>query len=625
MALEEYRKKIANLSVNEQKLRDLYLRDLALGKIQGPPTGYASLDKPWLKYYREEAIIDDISNNSMTAYQMLLDKNKDFPNYIALEYFGKKIKNSEMFKKIDQTANAFSKYGIMEGDFVTICAAGIPETVYSFYALSKIGAVANMISPWFDHNQLVERIEDCKSDMLIIMDKFYPLLKDAIDKSRINKVIIIPTLNSSAISFLQKKPKLKSNNEIYWNDFFREGKYISNVESVNYKKNQPVVMVYSSGTTGASKGILLTNDSLQSTINAYNHTEIDLSPGHKFYQIIPPWFSTGLSTSIHLPLTSTATVFMDPRFEREVFVKNIIKAKPNYSIAPTSMYEGFLDSKELKNKDLSFFTYPFEGGEPLPLEVRLAIENVFKKHGNNSKLCVGYGQCECGATVTTEVHGVEHPDGTVGVPLPGIELRIVDDNFDEVLYKERGQVLVCTPSSMLEYYNNPNSTNSYFYIDNEGKKWNCTGDVGYIDEDGNLFIEGRASDYSLVNGNKVYNFDVEKVVKTCSDIKIVDVVERKNISCENAMAVHIIFNDNFKSQMNVDSDLIESKIEEIQTAIYDVLGDVSMVPTFFKVRDSFPYAKSGKRDTKALSLEKDGYIFKSFSKKDIKTMKKECK
>ena len=118
---------------------------------------------------------------------------------------------------------------------------------------------------------------------------------------------------------------------------------------------------------------------------------------------------------------------------------------------------------------------------------------------------------------------------------------------------------------------------------------------------------------------------MEKVVKTCSDIKIVDVVERKNISCENAMAVHIIFNDNFKSQMNVDSDLIESKIEEIQTAIYDVLGDVSMVPTFFKVRDSFPYAKSGKRDTKALSLEKDGYIFKSFSKKDIKTMKKECK
>ena len=133
----------------------------------------------------------DENNIKLISFHINL-KEKTFLDRIDLT-------TKEMFKKIDQTANAFSKYGIKEGDFVTICAAGIPETVYSFYALSKIGAVANMISPWFDHNQLVERIEDCKSDMLIIMDKFYPLVKDAIDKSRINKVVIIPTLNSSAL------------------------------------------------------------------------------------------------------------------------------------------------------------------------------------------------------------------------------------------------------------------------------------------------------------------------------------------------------------------------------------------------------------------------------------------
>ena len=383
-------------------------------------------------------------------------------------------------------------------------------------------------------------------------------------------------------------------------------------------------MVYSSGTTGASKGILLTNDSLQSTINAYNNTEIDLSPGHKFYQIIPPWFSTGLSTSIHLPLTSTATVFMDPRFERDIFVKNIVKAKPNYSIAPTSMYEGFLDSKFVKNKDLSFFTYPFEGGEPLPVEVRLAIENVFKSHGNNSKLCVGYGQCECGATVTTEVHGALHPDGTVGVPLPGIELKLVDDDFNEVFYNERGQVLVHTPSSMLEYFNNPDSTNSYFHIDEHGKRWNRTGDIGYIDSDGNLFVDGRASDCSFVNDKKVYNFDLEKVVKTSSDIKIVDVVERKNSDFDNNIAVHIIFQDALQSLIKDDEDLLLEKIEDIQQLIYESFEDETLVPQFFKVRDSFPYAKSGKRDTKALSLETEGYVVKPFVKQNIKKKKKEC-
>ena len=625
MDLKEYKRKIANLSVNEQKLRDLYLRDMALGKVQGPPTGYASIDKPWLKYYSEDAVLSDTADNSLTAYQMLYEKNKEYPDYIALEFFGKKIKNREFFDKIDQTAKSFVSNGVKEGDFVTICAAGIPETIYSFYALSKIGAVANMISPWFDHKQLVERIEDCKSDVLVVMDKFYPLLKDPINNSRIKKIVVVPTLNSSAISFMQKKPKLASDKEVYWNKFLKDGRNLISVESVEYKKNQPVVMVYSSGTTGASKGILLTNDSLQSTINAYNNTDIDLSPGHKFYQIIPPWFSTGLSTSIHLPLTSTATVFMDPRFERDIFVKNIIKAKPNYSIAPTSMYEGFLDSRIVKNKDLSFFTYPFEGGEALPVEVRLAIEEVFKSHGNNSKLCVGYGQCECGATVTTEVHGANHPNGTVGVPLPGIELRVVDENFNELLYNERGQVLVCTPSSMLEYYNNPESTNAYFYIDETGKKWNCTGDIGYIDEDGNLFVDGRASDCSIVGDKKIYNFDIEKIIKTCSDIKMVEVVERKNVDCKNAIAVHLVFNDVTQERAKNDNDFLNEKISDIQNAIYASLEDESLVPVYYKVRDDFPYAKSGKRDTNALRSETDGFLIKPYSKEYSKIKKKVCK
>ena len=216
---------------------------------------------------------------------------------------------------------------------------------------------------------------------------------------------------------------------------------------------------------------------------------------------------------------------MDPRFERDVFVKNIVKAKPNYCVAPTSMYEGFLDEKLVKNKDLSFFNYPFEGGEPLSDEVATKIETVFKQHGNNSPLRVAYGQCECGAAITTQTQMAESTRGSVGIPLPGITIGVFDDDFNELPYYERGQILANTPCSMLGYYKNDKATEEYFHIDKNGRKWNCTGDIGYIDEKGNLFVEGRASDYSIINGEKIYNFDIENIIMELDGIKMCDVLE----------------------------------------------------------------------------------------------------
>ena len=162
--------KISNFDVNEEKLRDIYLQKLLLGELQGPLTGKASIDKPWLKHYVE---LPDYKQNDKTVYQELIEQNKNRENRLALEYFGTKVSFGELFKKIDATAKSYYANGVREGDFVTICAAGVPETVYSFYALSKIGAVSNMIAPHFDHEQLVKRIEDCNSDVLVVMDTFY--------------------------------------------------------------------------------------------------------------------------------------------------------------------------------------------------------------------------------------------------------------------------------------------------------------------------------------------------------------------------------------------------------------------------------------------------------------------
>ena len=597
---------ISNFDVNQEKLRDIYLKKLLLGEIQGPLTGKASIDRPWLKHYAE---LPDYKENDKTVYQELIEKNENRKNRLALEYFGTKTTFCELFKKIDSAAKAYYANGVREGDFVTICAAGVPETVYSFYALSKIGAVSNMIAPHFDHEQLVKRIEDCNSDVLVVMDTFYDDIKDAIAKSRIKKTIVIPALNASLLGLITKKHKIdRENNEVYWNEFIKEGKVIENVPECKYNKEQPAAMVYSSGTTGAAKGILLTNDSFQNSVYAYDKMGFDFRSGLKLYQIVPPWFSTGLSTSIHLPLSKGVSVYMDPRFDRKHFVKNIVKAKTNYTIAPTSMYEGFLDKSLVKNKNLSHLTYPFEGGEPLSPEVRSAIETVFREHGSNAELKVGYGQCEGGAGITTEIHNYEHPKGTVGIPLSGVVIGIFDENRNELTYGQRGEVLASTPCRMKEYYKNKEATDEYFYIDENGRKWNCTGDIGYIDEDGYLYIEGRASDYSMVGDRKVYNFDVESVIKNVEGIANVDVLEKKDEVEENKMAVHIIPTSDFMASISNNPEILADKIFELQTLICDKFQDDSLVPTIFKVRESFPHAKSGKRDTVSMMHETEGFI-----------------
>lgn len=608
---------IENLQVNNECLRDLYLRGLLNGEIQGPLTGKASVDKPWLKHYIE---LPDYIENDRTVYCELIEKNKNRKNRLALEYFGTKITFGELFKKINATSKALYANGVRDGDFVTICAAGIPETVYSFYALSKIGAVANMIAPYFDHEQLIKRIEDCNSDILIVMDTFYNDIKDAISKSRIKKTIVIPSLNASLLGLVTKKTKIdRNNNELYWNEFIKEGKNIENVPMCEYKKEQPLAMVYSSGTTGAAKGILLTNDSFQNSVSAYDKMGFDFRAGLKLYQIVPPWFSTGLSTSIHLPLSKGISVFMDPRFDRKHFVKNVVKAKTNYTVAPTSMYEGFLDKSLIKNKELSHLKYPFEGGEPLSVEVRSAIESVFYEHGSNAELKVGYGQCEGGAGITTEIHNYQHPKGTVGIPLAGVVIGIFDENRNELTYGCRGEVLASTPCRMKEYYKNEEATNQYFYVDENGRKWNCTGDIGYIDADGYLYIEGRTSDYSMVGDRKVYNFDIESVIKNVDGITNVDVLEKKDEIEENKIAVHIIPDKEFMISIQDNPEILADKLFEIQTLIFDKFQDESIVPMLFKIRNSFPHAKSGKRDTVSMMHETEGFVNCPFTaRKDSK-------
>lgn len=621
--LKSYKKHLASFSEEELKKRDYYLHALSggtykykcpccgtviEGQLQGPSLPYASITQPWLAHFDIDKL--HAIDNKKTIYQDIWDMNKDHLDERAIEFFGAKITYRELFKNIDKTAKALVKNGVKAGDFVTVICAGTPELIYTVYALAKIGAVANLMAPYFDHDQMTQRINDCRSDMVIVMDKFYNPVKDAINKSSIKKTIVVPTLNSSPLSkFTKNKDKVECDNKqlIDWNYFIEDAKNEPDVETFKYKKDYPLCLVYSSGTTGASKAILLTHDSFQNSVYSYDANKFDIIRGRKMYQIIPPWYSTGLNTSIHLALHGGVIVFQDPRFERNVFVNNIIMHGIDYAVAPTSMFEGFLDPKLVLFRWLRHLGNPFEGGEPLSAKVKFGVEKIWRRMGCKSKLYAGYGQCECGATVTSPSQYINHHLGSVALPIPGVKIAIFDDDNNELPYNTRGNIYVCTPCGMKEYFNNPKATEEYFFYDGYGNKWSKTGDIGMIAPNGDLFVEGRKTDYTEVNNKKIYNFDVERPIMEIKDIKNCDCLSF-DFNGETKQALHIIIDDRFVRKYRR-FDLLYQRLQELQVIIYNECKDIDAVPEFFKIRKEFPYKPSGKRDTESLKKETDSFIY----------------
>ena len=572
-------------------------------------TGYPSIDKPWAQFYK------DVEKENMflntTPYQGLVKSNSDYPDEIAVEYFGAKITFGELIKNTDLVAKSLAAYGVKKGDYVTICSTTTPEVIYAFYAISKIGAVANVISPFYTPEELMARIDECKSKLIIMVDKFLPKFKEWLNKDADKRVIVLPMMNSSVLRFITPKNRINGNsNEVAWKTFVKDGIGQSDVSVDPYEPQKPQAMVYSSGTTGASKGIVLSVDSFQKLINAYRNSGFDTSRNQKVFQNIPPWHSTGLSIGINFPLSVGVRVCVDPRFDHTVFVKSVLKYKPEYILTNTSMYQGFTFEKSLKllkGKSLSFLKYPFEGGEPLTEKDIANIERVFSSHGSNARLLNGYGECECGATITTDITSHKFSNSASGIPLPDIiTVAIFDDNFKELKYGVRGNVLVKTEIGMIEYFNNPKATSDFFYYDENGNRWSKTGDIGYMNEDGSLVVLGRKSDYSVIDGSQIYNFDVERAILTFDKVKLCEIQTHPEDSTK--LVAHIVWENDTSTLLKQNPEKQMGYFAEIQKIVEEVMKQPEAVPHSFCVWDGFPSAHSGKRDIKYIKENIDGII-----------------
>lgn len=550
-------------------------------------TGYPSIDKPWLKYYSEEAINTQIPKCSII--NNIYSGNAEHLLDIALFYFGKKITYQQLFYNIENTAKAMLYYGIKYGDNVAICMPAIPETIYVILALNKIGANANMLNPTFTEQQLTDRINETNAEVLFVVNELYECIKNVIPNTKIKTVVSCPAVNSLGMIVKIFKRVKNISGTITWNNFIKVGKEIP-LSDPEYVPNHPAIMVYSSGTTGASKGIQLTNDSVNATITEGGLIGFKWKRQDKWFSQVPIWFSTGICATMLVPLRYGITIILEPLYDFDIFYKHITKYRPNFMITAIGLLE-YLMSIRKYNPAYKEFKYLVAGGEYVTPGTEKKLNEWLHANGNSENLHKGYGMCECGGTVTASSYNC-NTIGSAGIPTPHVVVSAFDIETDsELKYGERGEIRVLSPCKMLEYYKNSEATSKYFKSDKNGNVWACTGDMGYVTEDGSVYVSGRISDsYINEHGETIYLFDIERTILELEDVKQCKAVTSE-INGKIEHIVHIVFTNESNH-----SDVLK----EITIKCKQKL-DKNYYPKYFKIyKDSLPVAPSGKLDITAM-------------------------
>lgn len=590
---------IAHLSPDELKIRDLYLRELASGEMQGPPVGYASIDKPWLKYYEKQVLMSDIPQK--TAYRYIYDNNIKNLDKNAFDFFGRKIKYKDFFENIDIVSNVLTNYGVKKGDIVSIAMPSFPETFYLFYAISKIGAIANMIDPRTSSDGIKGYVKETHSSLLFVLDSIEDKTNNIKADTAIRDIVTISPANSlpSVLSYLYKLKAKKQSENLNWKNFLE--KYYQKNQPKNvelpYEKDRPLVIVHTGGTTGISKGVILTDDNINSASYQCETAGYDFQSKHNWLNIMPPFIAYGVGNGLHLPLACGMEVILIPSFDPSKFDKLLLKYKPNHMVGVPSHYGHLMESKKLRNKDLSFIIAPTVGGDKMDEELEKKLNLYFQEHNCDYKIVKGYGLTEVNAAVAACTSNITNELGSVGIPFPKTNISIFEPETERELgYGEIGEICITGPNTMKEYYNNSKETENILKIHKDGKLWVHSGDLGYITSNGNLYIIDRIKRMIIRHdGFKIFPTMIEDVIKKLSFVKDCKVVGVKDIDYSQGKlpVAHIILHEGISWNDNIKNELY--RVCEKELPEYCQLKDIVF-------DDEFPLTPIGKVDFKKMEM-----------------------
>lgn len=561
----------------------------------------ATESKPWLKYYKPEDL--DLRMPELSIVDYLLWRNADRLDMPAMNYFDRIFDFYELFENIYNTANAYASIGVKQGDIVVVCAPTTPETIYTFYGLSLLGAIPNMIDPRYSALGMREYIEEVDCKYVMTIDVSYDKMVEAIHGTKVEKVIVLSPAESLSpikrFAYCLKNPMKKNMPEgfIPWGEFLENGKDFE-TEYLHNHHDSCCVIVHTGGTTGRSKSVMLSHDAINAVSFQYTKCLMKytrVSGKDKFLDIMPPFVAYGLGYGVHLPLGSAITTVIVPQFKVEEFAKLVLKHKPQDIAGAPSHFLTLLQDKRMKNADLSCFKNACAGGDAISLANEELVSSFLLKHKCPYPLTKGYGMTELAAVSTACMLDINRP-GSVGIPHADFLIAAFDpETGEELEMGEVGEICIHGPTMMMGYYNQPEETAHIMRTHADGLKWIHTGDLGYMDEDGFLYIQGRIKRVIIrPDGFKVYPHVIEDAISSCPDVAMCTVVGTAAINDVQGQLPHAFFTLRPECTKSADEVIAELKkicVEHLVEYIY---------PEYYTCIDEMPMTAVGKVDYKEL-------------------------
>ena len=474
---------------------------------------------PWIDHLDGIPAHLDYFQGSM--YDKIAEVSENYPDYIAYDFMGGKVKYKDFISKVDKCARALAGIGVKPGESVTICMPNAPQAVIMFYAVNKIGAIANMVHPLSSEKEIEFCLKESSSVVCLTLDQFYGKFENIREKVHLRNLIL--TSVKDVLSPIKRKgyylvegrkiKKVPANAEIiWWEKFLLDGKKYHGPFHVVRKAEDPAVILYSGGTTGTQKGILLSNLNFNALAQQIVATNPMYRPGDKMLAVMPIFHGFGLGVCIHSMLANGGRCLLIPRFNPESYAKLLKKHRPNFIAGVPTLYEALLRIKSLDRVDLSCLKGVFSGGDSLSIELKKRFDKFLKDHNASIPVREGYGTTECvTASCLTPVN--RYKEGSIGLPFPDTFYKIVKPGTEEeVPYGEEGEICLSGPTVMIEYINNPEETANTLRRHKDGLKWIHTGDLGMMDEEGFVYFRQRIKRMIITSGYNVYPSRIENIL-----------------------------------------------------------------------------------------------------------------
>ncbi len=474
---------------------------------------------PWLNNYGDVRFHIPYFQGSMWE-NVMAAANKS-PYYIAFFFLGKKTTYRDFEKQVNDCAKALCAQGVKPGQRVTICMPNCPQTVVMFYAVNAIGAIANMIHPLSSEKEIEFYINHSKSVLALTVDMFYSKFEAIKDDIKLDTLVItsikdalsVPMKLGYSLTEGRKIAKLPKDAPIVkWNDFIKKGKSYTGKYIAKVNKDDPAVILYSGGTTGTTKGILLSHFNFSALTAQLFETNPMAQAGDKMLAVMPMFHGFGLGVTIHAMLANGGRCILVPRFTPETYAKDIVKHRCNFIAGVPTLYEALLRQPSMDGADLSCLKGVFSGGDSLSVELKKRFDKWLADHGATIKVREGYGTTECvTASCLTPMH--LYKEGSIGQPFPDTYYKIVDVGTNiEVPYGQEGEICISGPSVMLGYLDQPEETANTLRKHGDGRIWLHTGDLGIMDEEGFIYFKQRIKRMIITSGYNVYPSQLENIL-----------------------------------------------------------------------------------------------------------------